>query len=705
MEKQDESPGIHTISGLGTAEERKTQRRSRIRVKLEEARQREMGIRPKTPQEDHSDPEKDRVSSKQIAKSKERLKKLITDGKQLVSGVIIAGDSREVTRRMEEDEFKKARYEKMDAEANASAERFEEIMKKWSQADSKRVPQELKTILDQQRQACKEMKEEKDRLINEFEEELKSKDAIYVNHLKQQAEDIDLLVERMEEQAHSLVHAFHEELRQIEESFAVERRSLVESEKEALDKTCKDRSLKEEEYLETREKRMEENEAKIQHLRIQNAEEFNQVKIKLETDIQHLQQQIQQMKATFQLNGEKLEYNYQVLKKRDEENVVTISQQKRKLTRLQDVLNNLRGKLAKQEKTNKDECENLMAEYQKNIEQYKDLQKKVRHFQLADINRFYKIWKMNEEKARELAQSVADADQIIHEQQLGLAWTPPESVPCELPPLLMQMNKETSQAMMYVSQVLSESDTTSEQLPGSGNESTTSFVKKGMKLSHSLIKETLEVIAEEGSFLIESKILQLLAPLEKDERMLMKLDSMFKALRIQTEAEVEELVGSLVEETECPTVNEDGESVPVEEQAVYLKPPHPNKVTQGLKLMVKTLKTKEGSSSATKLTSVFGLQNNDTTNQLLEGNFWNKMASILPTEHKKLWDALQTGLEKYHSILLGRSKLLDETNSLRQQNGELRLLLQQYMHSQVNRELEMPPTLMMPGMMDYTTGY
>lgn len=699
MEKIDESPGIHTISGLGTTEERKTQRRSRIRVKLEEARQRELGIRPKTPPKDDRDPEKDRVSSKQIAKSKERLKKLITDGKQLVSGVIIAGDSREVTRRIEEDEFKKARYEKMDAEANASAERFEEIMKKWSQADSKRVPQDLQAVLKQQWQACEEMKEEKDRLIYEFEEEMKRKDAIYVNHLKQQAEDIDLLVERMEEQAHSLVHAFHEELRQIEESFAVERRGLVESEKEALDMTCKKRSQKEEEYLETREKRMEENEAKIQHLRIQNAEEFNHVKIKLETDIQHLQQQIQQMKATFQLNGEKLEYNYQVLKKRDEENVVTISQQKRKLTRLQDVLNNLRGKLAKQEKTNKDECENLMAEYQKNIEQYKDLQKKVRHFQLADIKRFYDIWKMNEEKVRELAQSVADADQIIHEQQLGLTWTPPEPVPCELQPLLTQTSREISQATMYVSQILSETDTASEKLQLTGaDESTSSLVKKGKKLSHSIIKETLEVIAEEGSFLIESKIHQLLAPLEKEERMLMKLDSMFKALGIQTEAEVEELVGSLVEET---TLNEGEDGVPTEEGAVYLKPPHPNKVVEGLKHHIECHKSKE-SSSGTKLMSVFGLQNNDTTNQLLEGTFWKKMATILPTEHEKLWSALQTGLEKYHSTLLGRSKLIDETNSLRQQNGELRLLLQQYMHSQVNRELEMPPTLMMPGMMDYS---
>jgi len=49
--------------------------------------------------------------------------------------------------------------------------------------------------------------------------------------------------------------------------------------------------------------------------------------------LQLLEQQLQQMRATYQLNQEKLEYNFQVLKKRDEENTITKSQQKRKITR------------------------------------------------------------------------------------------------------------------------------------------------------------------------------------------------------------------------------------------------------------------------------------------------------------------------------------------------------------------------------------
>ena len=67
----------------------------------------------------------------------------------------------------------------------------------------------------------------------------------------------------------------------------------------------------------------------LEQLRIHDAEEYNLVKIKLETDVKVLEQQLQQMRATYQLNIEKLEYNYQVLKKREEENGTILSSQKK----------------------------------------------------------------------------------------------------------------------------------------------------------------------------------------------------------------------------------------------------------------------------------------------------------------------------------------------------------------------------------------
>ncbi|CAN0274696.1 unnamed protein product, partial [Discosporangium mesarthrocarpum] len=54
-----------------------------------------------------------------------------------------------------------------------------------------------------------------------------------------------------------------------------------------------------------------------------------------------LEQQLEEMRATYQLNTEKLEYNYRVLTERDMENGATLTHQKRKLTKLKDALSAL----------------------------------------------------------------------------------------------------------------------------------------------------------------------------------------------------------------------------------------------------------------------------------------------------------------------------------------------------------------------------
>ena len=62
---------------------------------------------------------------------------------------------------------------------------------------------------------------------------------------------------------------------------------------------------------------------------------------RLETDIQTLEQHLESMRAAYQLNQEKLDYNYRVLLERDAENVATVTQQKRKVSKQRDLLSSL----------------------------------------------------------------------------------------------------------------------------------------------------------------------------------------------------------------------------------------------------------------------------------------------------------------------------------------------------------------------------
>ena len=60
--------------------------------------------------EDVTDPEKERGSSIQTLTSNVRLEKLSTDGMQLVTNIAVAEDSKEMDRRLDEEDAKRARY-------------------------------------------------------------------------------------------------------------------------------------------------------------------------------------------------------------------------------------------------------------------------------------------------------------------------------------------------------------------------------------------------------------------------------------------------------------------------------------------------------------------------------------------------------------------------------------------------------------------
>lgn len=741
-EDEEEGPSVDSA----VAEERIAARRIRIQRRLEAAKREASG--EDSTKKKPVDSEKDALKSrKQMEDSRQRLVKLKSDGTELVTNVHVAADGRESMRRLEEEEQRRQRNEKLEAEAKSATEKFEEITKKWEYALSKEIPQDLHSMLMEQKTACDSMIDEKNKLIHDFQQELKSKDDQYVKDLKKAAEDVDLMVERMDEQMKQLTKAYREELTQIEKAFVTERAELIENNCKKWDGAMQQRRDKEVEYMESRRKRVEDYENQLQTLRVQDAEEYNMVKIKLETDVQILEQQLQQMKATYQLNQEKLEYNFQVLKKRDEENTITKSQQKRKITRLQDVLNNLKQKLAKQEKQYREDNQALTDDYKRITEQFRELQKKSRHFQTTDQKKFQDIWSMNEEQVRELVHSVMEEDRIIHEHQLGLPWAPPDmsfmDISRPMEPAVGQKEKQMSATQMaheIMSGAGTEDGEDDDQDQGSV---VREFQQDGQnarrKLSAKTIKAILELICDEAGFLVESKLTKLLAPLERDEQSLMKLDAIFAALGVDTEDDIYLLSsyflnriqggreGEQVKEVhvskegaeeedieeekghleETGSITEEGEKkdeegsvvLSVDEKAsqsssvkAHLSEMmhliHPNEVVKALRQFVHENRQpqKEFKRQSLKLGVGVG------RDAILDERFWQQMASVIDSKKERVWTGLLDGFEKYQAVLTERASLIQETDALRQQNAELRMLLHQYVNSRVNQELEIPPT-------------
>jgi dynein regulatry complex protein 1 len=203
----------------------------------------------------------------------------------------------------------------------------------------------------------------------------------------------------------------------------------------------------------------------------------------------------------------------------------------------------LKTKMSKQEKTFHQEHLALNEDYKRITEQFKELQKKFRHFQIADSKKYREVWVMNEERTKELMRKVLQADRIIHEQQLGLKWTPPsEDLFRSIDPVSLSLSNSNDGGAVSIQ----------------ANGNTTDADKLGESLAakfkehkgHSkTVKRMLELLCNEAGFLVEDKLQKLLAPLHKDEQSLMKLDSIFKALNVETVEDIERLTSFFVDKS------------------------------------------------------------------------------------------------------------------------------------------------------------
>ncbi|XP_017401025.1 dynein regulatory complex protein 1 isoform X1 [Cebus imitator] len=708
-------PSVHSDN----PQERIQARRLRIAARLEARRREALGEYLDGKKESEEDQSK---SYKQKEESRLKLAKLLLCGTELVTNIQVAIDIRETHRRVEEDDIKRQRIEKLENEVKTSQDKFDEITSKWEEGKQKRIPQELWEMLNTQQLHCAGLLEDKNKLISELQQELKTKDDQYVKDLKKQSDDICLLLERMEEQVKNVMKTFREELYHIEKAFEVERQELLASNRKKWERALQAHNAKELEYLSNRMKKVEDYEKQLNKQRIWDCEEYNMIKIKLEQDVQILEQQLQQRKAVYLLNQEKLEYNLQVLKKRDEESMVIKSQQKRKINRLHDTLNNLRSKYAKQIKQFQEENQSLTLEYKRLVMQFKELQKAMSHFALIDDEKFREIWLMNEEEAKDLIARAFDVDRIIHTHHLGLPWTAPDFWFLKnVGPISRQPQKSATQ---IVEEMLLRTEEEEAEEAASESES---YLDLPKQISEETTKRILTLLCDESGFLIESKLLSLLLPLEQSECYLLRLDAIFSALGIESEDDLYKLVNfflqyrahhlsSSLQSKPCSQASVEASGVEGTSMESELEPAkrtemegekeeslvegekeeeeetppspwviHPNDVLKILEAFVMGLKKPRESRALLRVQKSVRSNSKDS-------EYWQALTMVIPPSRLNLWDALYTALEKYHLVLTQRAKLLLENSSLEQQNTELQALLQQYLTSKINSELQVPPT-------------
>ncbi|XP_076350036.1 dynein regulatory complex protein 1 isoform X2 [Tachypleus tridentatus] len=593
---------------------------------------------------------------KQLQESDQDMRKLLEDGLDLVTNVQVAAVSRETLAQQQNDAAMSVRCKKIQKEAETTEEKYKMLLEKWENAAEMKTAHGLRQKMHILNNACSDLLHQKNQIISELQDELRLKDEDYVQTLKKHVEDISTIRERINQLVTDLSHASKQELKYIEDAFQKDEQKLMTEHTRNWETFLNNTVEQEGKYLIAREKQVEESGHELHQMYFIETEDYNLYKQKLENDVHVLQQHLQQIKVVYLLNQEKLEYNYQVLKKRDEENSIMKSEQKRRITKLHDQYIEVRAKLEKLEKARQEENCHLTEEYCDLVSQLQQLNKKTRHFQSVERRKYNEVWNLKDTEIKELLKKILTADCLIHEQLLGLPWEPPDlKFLCPEQESLQKNSERSETSALDLIQNLFDCTSESVSEMCSDNLAPVSQDTAQRHVSYSDVRDVLELLCQEMQFLLDQKVEKLTDPLDDKEKLLMALDAIFNVLGIKTEEDVFSLVSQF--RTLTPETSEKN----------YLK----NLKTKDVLLAVRNYMADVSSRSSVHPVLK---KKKPVSDPVCDAIYWNKFLNVISETRQHLWEALQQGLDS--AILTQRANLVHKVLSLKYQNQELKSLLE-----------------------------
>lgn len=649
----------------------------------------------------------------QLEISSSRLGQLVRFGTELVTNIRVANERRELNRRLFEATQKRTMKSNLEGENIESMAKFDDIKSRWTELNEINEPMLLWDQIEDQKKRISEIMARKDEMIAACQAEIDRMNEKYEMDRQRQASDLCCLVERVDNQVEMLKESYKHHLELLRNTVEGEREifSLTAAEKwrsyfNALNTNFDEKSK----LVRVREQFYSEQ---LQVLQDSQDELTKQTRVRLEKECMRLELELRQTRDNVLMNSEKLDYNYQVLQRRNDENTVITNQQKRRVAHLYEVVARTRHSYKQIASTGRRTIKKLTAEIKQLHGSISDMEAKALHTRRINREKFNRVWNINYNEITDLLTRIFEIDRVLHDQQLVMPWKRPNIY-------IENINKPetrvTSNAMDRIERRFGKLP---QKYGGSGLSSKTTTEKARGPLrelppeSARLMRNILRKLADRGGFLIEERLLRILKPYSEKEQTMVRIDNIFAALRIRNLEHVMELTRVFEPYTYCPTCQPAGLS-PTKCAEVFLKdqkqtdksvksgdidqaalkksegtvqlrnqrntcPNHYLVMEPALVLHAMNLYTnqkhrqKYGTSSDTSLDANL-IQFNDKEIEA----FWRQFTNIFPDSKTHLWNTLEHGMNHYVEVLKTRVEYDAEVVFLRRQNEELRHLLQKF---------------------------
>ena len=687
----------------GDRDDRVAARRARIAARLKAKREAE------DPSLIEPEPEPEPTAEEtQVRDSKRRLARLKALGFEDVTDIKAVAVARETHRRGVRDDRKVERRNCIEQERAETMQRDGEVAGGWEKLRGIKVAHDLNAAIQAQKALCDQIVASKNALIAEMTEELDKEDEEFERNIRRQEEEVDETLKRMNSQYNELSAAYMSEFDEIERVFLEERSAALKANMEELDALFQRRDAAEVKYMEDVAATADAYRKELEKHEADDAEEYTMLKIRLETDIANLQRHLADMKSTYLLNAEKLEYNYRVLVERDHENAGTLQIQRRKIAKLRETLMKVKDKFHAMDKKFSDENVRLTDDHRRVTEQFKELEIKFRNFQASDRKKFQEVWAMKEEEIARKVKRALDADRILHEQHLGMVWHPPSEDVFKHPEQLALDEAKRKRAAATKAARASSGEPggtvgMEEDEDVDVEEEDNPFEQR---IANPAYENYLATLVDVFYFLVDPKTQRAVSAAEAavaegtgasdEERFTtaaavarLQAESVLKALGVTDASSFDGLANALTVDGVDPVMHAGGGG-----DVAEIMLPSVDLVSAATKFAAAENLAKSGDSGGDgERLQPFGDDAPATrkTKEQLDTEFWERMSNAVGEKNFRVWRQLERSMERYREMLMKRRDSLRDAESLREQNDELRGLLNQYLSSSVNDELVVPP--------------
>ena len=642
-----------------------------------------------------------RLGSRQITESLEHLDLRKNVGLNEITTLRVKNDEKEAKRRIDEEDMRRDRLGRLQQEALTSAKANAAIDMKWAELLEKEIPQELHFEIQSQMTSCANIIRSKDEIIVEFQRQLRAKDEEYVRNLRQEADDVEVLVQRIRREFVELKEEYDKELTAIELAYEDQRAHMIADHGSDIESMFELRRNKEIFYKEARMRREEQYKEDIELLITQGSAQYSKLKIELEMNIQTLKQQLEEIRATYQLNTEKLDYNYRVLTELDVEKNAELARYKKKLNKLKDQLNKFTSAYTELDTADQKMNNELTSDYRNLTRKYKDLQSKFRHFEVADTGRYDEMWAMHEDEAKDQVDQLLKADKLISEHMLGWSWRAPDMG--ALQTVLGRAGKPG----------VAEDSENDAAAVNVGALDTLDSVDSAMKrIAAARIKAMLKLLASEAGFLLNPEVQESINQLNEREATFAQAENMLKALGIKSEDKLNSLVKYFFHEPGDGYVSQITEENVAEIDA-ELALHHAGEenledlrnliraedVIVAVKSYIEDVSADSGPVGGATVGGAKAAEEEDRIKQkrlVAMQNYWRQLSQVVSDETVDVWRQLERNAQSVQDMLVRRADAIAEVDSLSKKNAELKRLLNQYLgDSRINGALQIPPAQVM----------